>query len=287
MGPKAVDGEMDLAAGVAAAAMEGDDAVRWKPPGVVWSHATNSQALLADALESGAHFIEADVLMSAASVPIMAHPPALESDLTLASFLQITAEHNKAQPWSSCVALKLDFKDPAAVGPSLDLLESSAYWGAAPESGTPPVWLNADVLPGPGSRPPKFNAARFVKQCLSRRPQATLSLGWTVSTSAAATITDGYTDVHIDDMVTLCRENTIGSVTFAVHSLYAQQAAPQMLRLLSEVPRSSLTCWGLADDGVHGWLETLDSKRIYVDTLEPTTLQWVFLRMARLLRLLK
>jgi hypothetical protein len=77
-----------------------------------------------------------------------------------------------------CAAIKLDFKNPEVVEISLDLISRNAYWSAP--GCVPPVWLNADVCTGPGLRPSAFDGPQFVQQCLAKRPQDTLSLGWTV-----------------------------------------------------------------------------------------------------------
>ena len=224
-------------------------------------------------------YAQADVsLSSSEGAPVMAHPPATESDLTLEHFLRLTGEHNAAHPdravgkwylWQhshsrplththsirthtrthtrahtrartqpcqateefpsfkshihhlslcrpsqwlallnrlctctvtarNATGIKLDFKDPDAVEPSLILLAASPHWhndggygGASLEEDsagdststspcTPPVWLNADVLVGPGQKPTRFNPERFIRQCTAARPHDTLSLGWTV-----------------------------------------------------------------------------------------------------------
>jgi hypothetical protein len=115
------------------------------------------------------------------------------------------------------VAIKLDFKDPDAVEPSLILLAASLHWRSAsgPASleeevdindddnnddgnvdedkgtrvaSTPPVWLNADILVGPGRKPTRFDPERFIRQCAVARPHDTLSLGWTVERGELAEV---------------------------------------------------------------------------------------------------
>ena len=56
---------------------------------VTWSHATNSHALLHQALVDDTMMIEADVSIGPDGQPIMAHPPAIVSDLSLQQFLDI------------------------------------------------------------------------------------------------------------------------------------------------------------------------------------------------------
>ena len=56
---------------------------------VSWSHATNSHHDLDEALTSDVMMIEADVSIGPDGQPIMAHPPATTSDLTLQNFLDL------------------------------------------------------------------------------------------------------------------------------------------------------------------------------------------------------
>jgi len=63
-----------------------------------------------------------------------------------------------------------------AVAPSLSLLEKvSGDWGA-------PVWLNADILPGPGGKATPLEARAFLQAVGSST--GVLSLGWTTGWSA-------------------------------------------------------------------------------------------------------
>lgn len=94
---------------------------------------------------------------------------------------------------------------------------------------------------------------------------------------------EGYHDAHIDEMIALCQKHSVSNVTFAVHSLFAQQAAHRMLRLLHACPQSTMTFWGLADSQVHRWLDSLDEQRTYRDTLPPGWGEWVSLVLARAL----
>ena len=109
---------------------------------VSWSHATNSEALLDQALADSTMMIEADVSLGAENTPIMAHPPANTSDLSLQQFLESVL--------ASCTesgakkGIKLDFKFLGVVEPSLQLLDGLRERLAIP------LWLNADILQGPG-----------------------------------------------------------------------------------------------------------------------------------------
>ena len=64
---------------------------------VSWSHATNSKALLDQALADSTMMIEADVSLGPGSEPIMAHPPANTSDLSLRQFLDFVLARRVAR----------------------------------------------------------------------------------------------------------------------------------------------------------------------------------------------
>ena len=108
---------------------------------VSWSHATNSQALVEQALNDSTMMIEADVSLGRGNVPIMAHPPATTSDLSLQQFLDNVLASTES---GRKKGIKLDFKFLGAVEPSLELLDGLR------EKLQMPLWLNADILQGPG-----------------------------------------------------------------------------------------------------------------------------------------
>ena len=123
--------------------------------------------------------LEADILMGtidggSAPVAIMAHPPDKTSDLTFAEFLSEVIAANSGQ--NKAKGIKLDFKDIESVEPCLKLLRKQA------RKIDFPVWLNADVLVGPGnSSTVPVDAERFLNLTQNYAPFATLSLGWTTS----------------------------------------------------------------------------------------------------------
>ncbi len=78
------------------------------------------------------------------------------------------------------------------------------------------MWLNADVLVGPGGTPCKFDADAFVVACLRSGPaHAKLSIGWTVSATRNP-LAVGYTPAMIDAMLALCVRHGLANVTFPV-----------------------------------------------------------------------
>ena len=171
-----------------------------------WAHGVNSSEALDVALaDESCHMIEADLVIRGASTRsskaaarwkaagsstgaltardvIMCHPPAVDGDLTFDQFFKRVFLAVKA---GRRVGLKLDFKDADAVLPCVRLLRDSnvgihdaSYVGAHASTRRMPLWLNADVIRGPGGRPP-IPGEQFVARCLEHCPSATLSLGWT------------------------------------------------------------------------------------------------------------
>jgi len=136
---------------------------------VTWSHATNSQAALATALSDDTMMIEADVSGGEDGQPIMAHPPETQSDLSLQLFLDTVLQ---ATELGARKGIKLDFKSVDVLQPSLETLkrlEGRLQF---------PVWLNADILTGPGGGAP-VDSGVFLELCTEYFPSASLSTGFT------------------------------------------------------------------------------------------------------------
>ena len=117
--------------------------------------------------------MQTDVLVSSEKTIITSHD-ALESDLLLSELLERVSKYNQNFP-DEAIGVKLDFKDPAAVSGSIDLVNKIWIGQKAP------IWLNADILLGPGGKPSRFDAKQFIETAIKKMPNATLSLGWTTS----------------------------------------------------------------------------------------------------------
>ena len=150
-------------------------------PNQTWSHSTNSLGQLIEALkgDDDVTAIEADILMGRvlpfggdknknnfnddatacvgkdALVPIMSHPPHRTSDLSAKDFIHRILNSSVSRH------MKLDFKEMDAVQPTLQHLHKF------PDS-TQTIFLNADILPGPGRYPSDIMvpADKFVSACL-------------------------------------------------------------------------------------------------------------------------
>ncbi|KAH9378157.1 hypothetical protein HPB48_007095 [Haemaphysalis longicornis] len=105
------------------------------------------------------------------------------------------------------------------------------------------LWLNADIVEGPGGAP-NVDAQHFLQLCTSRFPQATLSLGWTTRPMAS------YTWQHVEAMARtlVCGPYRVPRVTFPVRGSMMAASTPQLLWLLDVIPGSTLTIWSSPSD---------------------------------------
>ena len=98
---------------------------------LTWVHGVNNKQSLYRALQGDAMMIETDVTLgwvissvqsrstyhfTSQQVPIMAHPPARTSDLSLEEFLDATSNYHKPK------GVKLDFKDVRVLDKAFDVI---------------------------------------------------------------------------------------------------------------------------------------------------------------------
>ena len=183
--------------------------------------------------------IEADVLLRAADgVPIMAHPPSTDSDLSLAEFVKRTI--------GSCKGIKLDFKTAAVVEPSLKILMEETISHQQVHN---PIWLNADILPGPcqsGSTCHPVNPHTFLSLCTKYFPLATLSIGWT--TNDFVSVEENYYEWRFVQQMRDLLINISAPITFPVRANMIGRSMEQMLWLLSLSDDFTLTIWSATYD---------------------------------------
>jgi hypothetical protein len=129
--------------------------------------------------------IECDILMgheddSNMTVPILSHPPIRESDLTLSHFLSLVSSIGSDGRSILQKHIKLDFKEISALAPSLNqILELHL---TNPLSKT--IFLNADILPGPGRREEEhIDASPFIETSLSHIRSDKVKVGSLVTVS--------------------------------------------------------------------------------------------------------
>jgi len=221
--------------------------MRWAPmpsPQQVWAHSCVTRAKLEAALKDpDITAIEVDVAMGyltgpsgsgTALVPVMAHPPVLTSDLSFETFLDEVIRDGRRH-------VKFDFKDLEAVQLCLPLLAEKSQKLAANGQA---VWLNADVLPGPGLRGWRcaVPADAFFEAAQRYCPGAHLSLGWKANPVGL----ESYTEADCKAMAELLRrhrQSAKGGIVFAVAARAASKNLDPLVALLSQVPGSQLLFW--------------------------------------------
>ncbi|OXB62459.1 hypothetical protein ASZ78_014453 [Callipepla squamata] len=227
-----------------------------------WWHAANSRRRAREAARSAVHMVEADVLLRGSGgrdgEPIMAHPPETDSDITLREWLGEMAGTDKG--------VKLDFKSLDAVQPSLELLQ------LVKPCLDRPVWLNADILPGPNGSSAVVDAKGFLDTVTLFFPDVTLSLGWTTGWHPEQH-NEGYSWTMVKEMARIC--STVSQpVTFPVRAALVRQSVSELRWLIDQSDRYSLTVWTGKQDvySVEDLLfirESFDKSRVYYDISEP------------------
>ncbi|KAM4797755.1 protein FAM151B-like [Urocitellus parryii] len=229
---------------------------------IIWYHAANHKAQMNEALKSNAHMIEANVILpsngSEHAQPVMAHPPETNSDNTLQEWLTEVVKNNKS--------IKLDFKSLAAVKPSMILLENVKRHLKCP------VWINADILPGPNGSNKVVNAKPFIDTVTSFFPDVTFSLCWTTGWHPEK-VNEGYSWTMVKEMEYICNELN-QPVTFPVRAALVRQSCSQLLWLLKKSNRYSLTIWAGKNDNysIEDLLYIRDhfnKSQVFYDILEP------------------
>lgn len=222
---------------------------------VRWLHAVNSRSRLAEALTGPTHMIEADIILRGHDQePIMAHPPDTDSDITLKEWLEGVKDYDKG--------IKLDFKSLEAVAPSVVLLEEVL---AQPSR---PVWINADVLSGPGGQDRPLEPQAFLSAVRTLPSHTVLSLGWTTGWTAGTDNT-GYSWDMVHAMEEICRALK-HPVTFPVRAALLARSFSQLTWLLQQSDRYTLTVWTGQNDKLTlqdllPYKKEVDISRIYFD----------------------
>ncbi|KAL9951113.1 hypothetical protein ACROYT_G043717 [Oculina patagonica] len=206
---------------------------------VSWAHAVNSRAKLQEALSGEAMMLEADVLLRPADgMPIMAHPPETDSDLSLEQFLKETIGSSKG--------IKLDFKSTSAVEPSLKILLDMT----TDREVNNPIWLNTDVLPGPCQKETSHGDAIdphiFLSLCAKYFPSAVLSVGWTTGKHISME-KDRYEWRFVEPMRDLLLDVS-QPITLPIRANMVGNSLEQILWLLSLSDQYTLTIWSKTYD---------------------------------------
>lgn len=262
---------------------------------IEWHHATNTKQRLMQALHSRCHLLEADVMLgeyvskagySRSCAPVMqmcidrkttdiicAHyPTTITSDLRLSDLLDRLVKYNrikreKGQPTRQ-KGVKLDFK-------AIEALEKSIEYLIAKEAEGLDIWINADIVAGPGGLMVPITPARFFEEA-SKVPNSVLSLGWT---SGVNVLGNAFTDEMVDDMIAVldvaihqqATEVKGRPFTFAINDQLATRSVETVCRLLDHFPGCSLTLfssalsYGLRREELEDLQRALPADRTFFD----------------------
>ncbi|XP_050573991.1 protein FAM151B isoform X1 [Bombus affinis] len=240
---------------------------------IVWEHAVNSKEKLDNALVSAnIMMLEADVTMgilnnmsdNSSRIPIMAHPPAFKSNLSLKNFLDTVIQKNVTK------GIKLDFKSIEAFNASKPILEEVR------NNTKFPVFLNADIFPGPvnASTTAVVDPKVFVSEAMAF-PEYTLSVGWTTRYGTNDNVTEGqYTEQQIQNMTNFLKEQKVTQpITYPVRAGLAANNTKVIKSLMenSSFARNvTLTVWSSEGDKVDAealstLIRDIGVKNVYVD----------------------
>ncbi|XP_054264852.1 protein FAM151B [Macrosteles quadrilineatus] len=236
---------------------------------VTWVHRCNSRADLEAALNSDVMMIEADIISGhlesdtgGEPIPVMGHPPSTTSDISLEQFLHRVLEKRAGK------GIKLDFKSTAIFKASENVLEEFL----AKAEVDFPVWINADILRGPGVPESRnvVDAKYFLETCVDKFPIAYISPGWAVDTTSARHLR--YEKKHVDEMTTVLSEaNVVHGVTFPVHSGIASNSVDVLTKLIkTSVEGTTLTLWSGKNEWVdygnlRKLIEGVGREKVYID----------------------
>ncbi|CAK9821087.1 Protein FAM151B [Anthophora plagiata] len=239
---------------------------------IVWAHAVNSEAELSKALKSDdIMMIEGDVVLGnwtssdknvTEMIPIMAHPPKNESDLSLEKFLNTINNYTKK-------GIKLDFKSTEAFNASKPILDKILHTIQLP------VFLNADIIKGPVEAVTTPVDAKEFLSIAKTYPNCTLSVGWTTRYGVQDNVTEGaYTETQIKEMLEKLKDQSITQpITYPVRAGLAANNITVIKSLITNTENVTLTVWSSKDDKVNAeqlstLIKDVGVKKVYLDVPE-------------------
>jgi hypothetical protein len=213
-----------------------------------WLHGVVSKERLHQALADPLiTAIEADILLSSdGSAPVMAHPPSRESDLTFSEFVGTCFSLD--QPAKH---LKLDFKELGVIEPCIKILTTQTQTLSPSRRAQACVYLNADILPGPGCRnKATVEANEFLHLCLpysSRFDESTCySLGWSTGVANIYNDEGHYTVDDVEAMTDVITRHDLlshGGLVFAVSFRILERNPTHIKDLLITFPTTQILVW--------------------------------------------
>lgn len=250
-------------------------------PTQTWAHAVDNRNALQRALnDDGITAIETDLVMGQSigstptteRIPIMAHPPNTESDLSMTDFLSIISKPTVSSTTNTTSisidteritykSIKLDFKEMDTVEPTLKKIKEMKI--ATDENAV--FFLNADILPGPGHREAKdvaFEPGTFLETCLkymlpqqeqqqqsSSPPTTSTTTRFAFSLGFKADCTDkiGYTKEDLHTMSNLITEYKLiergVGIVLAINARQLAKSMPSFDAIMAEFPQLQILVW--------------------------------------------
>jgi len=191
------------------------------PWDIKWAHAVNNLERLEQHCNSSeTMMIEGDISLKEENV-VMAHDSDQEADITFDIWIEKIADSGKGA--------KLDFKDPLAVLYCLGKLQKIDLEN--------PIFLNADILQGPGGWISKFEPIKFIGLCKKHYPKGILSLGWTTGYLPDLK----YTKDMVYQMLGIIKDFDY-LITFPIRACYTKRSYAE-LQILTQKPTQTLTIW--------------------------------------------
>ncbi|XP_078036938.1 protein FAM151B [Augochlora pura] len=184
-------------------------------------------------------------------IPIMSHDSE-ESDLTLDEFVEVAIKNGTK-------GVKLDFKATDAYKSSTGALKKLV-------DAKFPVFINADIIKGPGGKEPAVDKAEFLK-IANEHSNLTLSLGWTTEWNNEKPAS--YSNEDIDAMSKTVAEHDLKQqITYAVRAALAENSHEQMVKLVNNT--GTLTIWTAEKDNVNTTklselIQKIGIDKIYLD----------------------
>jgi len=223
---------------------------------VQWKHSINTKELLETALEDKTMMIGVDVTIDKDKQAVMKN-----SSLMLENILDNVIEAIDEKGVKK--GLKFNFASVEAVEPALKVIASYK------DKITFPLWLQANILPGPGSDVDPVDPGQFLSLYSEYLPWATLSVGWTTGPKG------NYESLQLDSMVDLMTNVSSPSPILELRaSLITKSDTPRLSNLFVETEVTGafpeLYVWDESNDEVDmkqldTFVELVGKNRVYLD----------------------
>lgn len=140
---------------------------------------------------------------------------------------------------------------------------------------TYPIWINADILDGPGGTATPVDVRRFIVAA-NKLEKSTLSIGWTTGWHPGSTAS--YTHDHINAMIKAIEDNNINGsghpITFPIRAIFAITSNDTLRHLYEHIRKrnseTTFTIWTGAGDIVNpkeleNFVKLFGVNKVYLD----------------------